>query len=141
MSLRLSGATEARAGVRNCRRCQPGRELYGAEQEPKLSYAPLSSGLDIVRKVLGQHEIATTQTTSIDQDAGLISLNDSPGACVRQMDRLGLAGLRCQRCPALCPVHTGVGMAGEGVGRSHGWADIPAKLGSFRQIVSRNDGS
>ena len=34
-----------------------------------------------------------------------------------------------------------VGIAGEGVGRSHGWADIPAKLSSFRQIVSRNDGS
>ena len=27
-------------------------------------YAPLSSGLDIVRKTLGQHEIATVQTTS-----------------------------------------------------------------------------
>src|SRR6204780_5436699 len=37
-------------------------------------YAPLSSGLDIVRKVLGQHEIATVQTTSIDQAAGLINL-------------------------------------------------------------------
>ena len=76
---------------------------YGREQT--FRYAPLSSGLEIVRKVLGQHEIATVQTTSIDQDAGLISLNDGPGACVRQMDRLGLAGLRCQRCPALCPVH------------------------------------
>jgi hypothetical protein len=37
-------------------------------------YAPLSSGLDIVRKVLGQHEIATVQTTSIDQAAGIINL-------------------------------------------------------------------
>jgi ERF superfamily len=37
-------------------------------------YAPLSSGLDIVRKVLGQHEIATVQTTSVDQTAGLINL-------------------------------------------------------------------
>jgi hypothetical protein len=27
-----------------------------------------------VRKVLGQHEIATVQTTSIDQDVGIISL-------------------------------------------------------------------
>ena len=34
----------------------------------------LSSGLDIVRKCLGQHEIATVQTTAIDQDAGLIRL-------------------------------------------------------------------
>src|SRR6201984_591084 len=37
-------------------------------------YRPLSSGLDIVRKVLGQHEIATVQTTSIDQGTGLINL-------------------------------------------------------------------
>jgi hypothetical protein len=43
---------------------------------PDLSfrYAPLSSGLDIVRKTLGQHEIATVQTTAIDQTAGLVNL-------------------------------------------------------------------
>src|SRR6185295_4482721 len=43
-------------------------------REHTFRYAPLSSGLDIVRKVLGQHEIATVQTTSIDQAAGLINL-------------------------------------------------------------------
>ena len=37
---------------------------HGREQT--FRYAPLSSGLEIVRKVLGQHEIATVQTTSID---------------------------------------------------------------------------
>jgi hypothetical protein len=37
-------------------------------------YAPLSSGLDLVRKCLGQHEIATVQATSIDGDSGLIRL-------------------------------------------------------------------
>src|SRR5271167_1654684 len=37
-------------------------------------YAPLSSGLDIVRKALGQHEIATLQTTTIDQDIQTVSL-------------------------------------------------------------------
>ena len=37
-------------------------------------YAPLSSGLDIVRKTLGQHEIATVQTTAIDQGAGVVNL-------------------------------------------------------------------
>jgi hypothetical protein len=37
-------------------------------------YAPLSSGLDIVRKALGQHEIATVQTTAIDQTAQAVSL-------------------------------------------------------------------
>ena len=44
----------------------------GAEQT--FRYAPLSSGLEIVRKTLGQHEIATMQTTSIDQAAGIVSL-------------------------------------------------------------------
>src|SRR6516165_10056623 len=37
-------------------------------------YAPLSSGLDLVRKCLGQHEIATVQTTAIDRESGLIHL-------------------------------------------------------------------
>jgi hypothetical protein len=43
-------------------------------QEQTFRYAPLSGGLDIVRKVLGQHEIATVQTTSIDQPAGFVNL-------------------------------------------------------------------
>ena len=38
-------------------------------------YAPLSSGLDIVRKTLGQHEIAVVQTTSTDTEAGMINLS------------------------------------------------------------------
>jgi hypothetical protein len=42
--------------------------------ERAFRYASLSSGLDIVRKVLGQHEIATVQTTSVDQAARLINL-------------------------------------------------------------------
>ena len=42
--------------------------------EQSFRYAPLSSGLDIVRKTLGQHEIATVQTTAIDQAAGLVNL-------------------------------------------------------------------
>jgi hypothetical protein len=37
-------------------------------------YAPLSSGLAIVRKTLGQHEIATVQSTAIDQTAGIVNL-------------------------------------------------------------------
>ncbi|MBC7578485.1 MAG: ERF family protein [Tardiphaga sp.] len=37
-------------------------------------YASLASGLDIVRKSLGQQEIATIQTTAIDQDSGQIRL-------------------------------------------------------------------
>ena len=44
------------------------------EQDQTFRYAALSSGLDIVRKALGGHEIATVQTTAIDQEAGLIRL-------------------------------------------------------------------
>src|SRR5262249_24137839 len=33
-----------------------------------------SSGLEIVRKTLGQHEIATLQTTAVDQAAGIVNL-------------------------------------------------------------------
>src|SRR5271169_4945929 len=53
------------ATVRTDRRDDPGRTFR---------YAPLSSGLDIVRKALGQHEIATVQTTTIDQDIQSVSL-------------------------------------------------------------------
>jgi hypothetical protein len=49
----------------------PGRGECGARQ---FRYAPLSSGLEIVRKTLGQHEIATVQTTAIDQAAGIVNL-------------------------------------------------------------------
>jgi ERF superfamily len=44
------------------------------EGERSFRYAPLSSGLDIVRKTLGQHEIATLQTTAIDHTAGMVNL-------------------------------------------------------------------
>jgi hypothetical protein len=44
------------------------------ERERSFRYAPLSSGLDIVRKTLGRHEIAIVQTTAIDQTAGIVNL-------------------------------------------------------------------
>jgi ERF superfamily len=47
-------------------------EASGSEQT--FRYAPLSSGLEIVRKTLGEHEIATVQTTAIDQGAGIVNL-------------------------------------------------------------------
>jgi hypothetical protein len=43
--------------------------------ERSFRYAPLSSGLDIVRKTLSQHEIATVQTTSIDATVGIVRLS------------------------------------------------------------------
>ena len=50
---------------------EPQRGKGSARQ---FRYAPLSSGLEIVRKTLGQHEIATVQTTAIDQVAGIVNL-------------------------------------------------------------------
>src|SRR3974390_93105 len=86
---------------------------------------PPSSGLDLVRKCLGQHEIATVQTTAIDRDSGLIRLtttlvhasgewvsSDWPGCPVSETaapHRLG-AALTYARRYAL---FTLVGIAGE----------------------------
>jgi hypothetical protein len=47
---------------------------FPREAMRSFRYAPLSSGLDLVRKCLGRHEIATVQATAIDGDSGLIRL-------------------------------------------------------------------
>ena len=48
------------------------RSPFPREADRSFRYASLASGLDLVRKSLGRHEIATVQTTSIDEAAGLI---------------------------------------------------------------------
>ena len=50
------------------------RSPFPREADRTFRYAPLSSGLDIVRKCLGRHEIATIQSTEIDKEAGLLRL-------------------------------------------------------------------
>jgi ERF superfamily len=50
------------------------RGSHPRENDQTFRYAALSSGLDIVRRTLGGHEIATVQTTAIDKEAGLIRL-------------------------------------------------------------------
>jgi ERF superfamily len=50
------------------------RSPFPREADRTFRYAPLSSGLDIIRKSLGQHEIATIQSTGIDKEAGLLRL-------------------------------------------------------------------
>ena len=54
--------------VATIRRQSPG------EIDRAFRYAPLSSGLDIVRKTLGEHEIAIVQTTVIDHSAAMVNL-------------------------------------------------------------------
>src|SRR5438128_12642555 len=48
------------------------RSPFPGEGDRSFRYASLSTGLDLVRKSLGLHEIAPVQTTSIDEAAGLI---------------------------------------------------------------------
>jgi hypothetical protein len=50
------------------------RSPFPREGDRTFRYASLASGLDIVRKCLGQHEIATIQTTSFDQASGVVNL-------------------------------------------------------------------
>jgi hypothetical protein len=50
------------------------RAMNPRDHDQTFRYAALSSGLDIVRKALGGHEIATVQTTAIDKETGLIRL-------------------------------------------------------------------
>ena len=73
----LAGALSQRAGGTY----QPGKVSGGDHSsaiawraERSFRYAPLASGLDIGRKTHGQHEIATVQTTAIDQAAGTVNL-------------------------------------------------------------------
>jgi hypothetical protein len=50
--------------------------IYNARTDSQQSfrYASLSSGLDIIRKVLGSQQIAVTQTTAIDRAGGTVNL-------------------------------------------------------------------
>src|SRR3954452_8748824 len=47
---------------------------FPRESDRSFRYASLSTGLDLVRKSLGRHEIATVQTSAIDEAAGLSRL-------------------------------------------------------------------
>jgi len=48
--------------------------VFPREESRTFRYASLASGLEIVRKCLSKHEIATVQSTAIDRDNGLIRL-------------------------------------------------------------------
>src|SRR3954469_20536162 len=47
---------------------------FPREERRTFRYASLASGLEIIRKTLSRHEIATVQTTGLDSEAGLIRL-------------------------------------------------------------------
>jgi hypothetical protein len=48
--------------------------IFPREESRTFRHASLASGLEIVRKCLSRHEIATVQATAIDRDSGLIRL-------------------------------------------------------------------
>jgi ERF superfamily len=94
-----------------------------AHEGLSFNYASLASGLDIVRKTLGQHEIATVQTTALDQSAGIVNLttvlahssgewiaSDWPVCSIRETPHRMGAALTYARRYAL---FTLVGIAGE----------------------------
>jgi hypothetical protein len=76
--------------------------------------------LDIVRKTLSQYEIATVQTTSIDEIAGMVRLStvlahasgewiasDWPVCAVSETAAPHRMGAALTLCPASCTVHIG----------------------------------
>jgi hypothetical protein len=133
------------------------RSPFPREADRSFRYASLSSGLDLVRKSLGRHEIATVQTTSIDESAGLIRLtttlahssgewvsSDWPVCPVSETaapHRMG-AALTYARRYAL---FTLVGIAGEDdldAPELNGAQPLPARTdGPGQQVTAGNDGS
>ena len=90
----------------------------GERPERTFRYASLASGLDIVRKTLGQHEIATVQTTALDQSAGMVNLttmlahasgewiaSDWPVCADRRHGLSAAYGGGAHLCAPLCAVH------------------------------------
>jgi hypothetical protein len=73
----------------------------------RYRYAPLSAGLDILRKVLGKYELAVIQTTNMDRDRGLVLLTHHGSTQFRRMDQ----------CPLACLSRFGYGSS-EAHGRS-----------------------
>src|SRR5215475_2240901 len=66
------------------------------EGQRTFRYAPLSSGLEIVRKTLSEQEIAVIQTTATDQSTQMLNLTTLLAHASGEWDRLSLAGV-CRR--------------------------------------------
>ena len=75
----IGSIASARQGANGTRRPREVSSCHGPlagvfNGERNFRYAPLSSGLEIVGKSLGKHEITTVQATEIDRQAGLVHL-------------------------------------------------------------------
>ena len=73
------------------------RSPFPREADRTFRYASLATGLDIVRKALGKHEIATVQTTAIDTRGRAHSVDHCARPLFRRMGIVRLAGLPGRR--------------------------------------------
>src|ERR1019366_2718214 len=66
---------KAQTELSNPEKAMVGTVYNNSSDRPQsFRYASLSSGLDIVRKALGGHQIAIAQTTDIDRASGMVNL-------------------------------------------------------------------
>ena len=90
------------------------------EAARSFRYAPLSSGLEIVRKTLSEHEIAVVQTTAVDQASRMLTLTTLlahssgewiasywPVCSVAEIANPQRMGAALTLCPPLWSVHAG----------------------------------
>jgi len=96
------------------------RSPFPREADRTFRYAPLSSGLDIIRKSLGGHEIATIQATGIDAETGLLRLttvlahssgewisSDWPVCQIADIASAQRVGAAPHLCAPVCPFRAG----------------------------------
>jgi hypothetical protein len=83
-----------------------------AIEERSFHYAPLSSGLDIVRKTLSQHEMYFSAATSSENDQGSMNLasNNAPPPWIRPssvaiIQRIARWRIRFWTSMMTCPVY------------------------------------
>jgi len=98
-------------------------------------YAPLSSGLDILRKTLSQHEIAILQTTAIDQAAGVVKLTTT--LCHSSGEWVGSTWPVCSVEDMASPKRMGAALTcARRYALSH-WRGLPARTISMRRTSLR----
>ena len=103
-SAQLAAAlAKAQAELVNPRKSLTDRPRAGPDRARPTAYryAPLSSGLDIVRKTLGRHEIAVMQTTAVDQESATVLLTTMLAHASGEWIASELAGVPpCRDCPS-----------------------------------------
>ena len=111
----------------------------GPGREPqRYRYAPLSTGLTIVRKTLGRHELAVVQTTDARSGEWRGGADDHAGARLGRMDRHLLAGLSRAR-PAAIRSSWAPPSPMPAATACSPWSDWPARMILMRLISSARE--